>query len=368
MSLPTLSHAETSPAETTAVPEPLPLPRGLTFTPDDWQILARYWYPVARSVEVTGGPLGATLLDVPLVVYRVGGEGSGEVVVADDICPHRGTKLSLGEDQGDGEGIRCPYHGLRFGSGGKCNAIPAHPGDKIPARMHLRSYAAVERYGLVWTCLAAAPGDEPAIPPVPHWDEPGFQQINCPWIDIEAFAGRQIEGFLDVGHFAFVHHETFADPENQVVPEYTPVPTADGFESEYWSTVSNLPPGTDLEVSDDFLWLRHYRLHVPFTGTLVVFFPEGIRLSLMNAASPVSATRTRLFDARCRNFDLDQPLSEVYDFNLQVFNEDRRIVEQQKPENLPLDPKLEVHIPADRSSIAYRRALRAAGLSEFFTA
>ena len=107
---------------------------------------------------------------------------------------------------------------------------------------------------------------------------------------------------------------------------------------------------------------------MPFTGTLVVFFPDGIRLSLMNAASPVSATRTRLFDARCRNFDLDQPLSEVYDFNLQVFNEDRRIVEQQKPENLPLDPKLEVHIPADRSSIAYRRALRAAGLSEFFTA
>jgi vanillate O-demethylase monooxygenase subunit len=44
------------------------------------------------------------------------------------------------------------------------------------------------------------------------------------------------------------------------------------------------------------------------------------------------------------------------------------MVEAQKPENLPLDPSLEVHIPADRSSIAYRRALRGLGLSQFFTA
>ena len=321
----TLLH-DPSPAAPASEVTPLPLPHNLTFTPDDWQILARYWYPIATVDEVTGGPLGVTLLDVPLVVYRVGGD-DGELVVADDLCSHRGTKLSLGEDQGDGEGIRCPYHGLRFGSGGKCTAIPAHPGDRIPERMHLTTYQAVERYGLVWTCLAAAPGEEPVIPPVPHWDDAGFQQINCPWIDIDAFAGRQLEGFLDVGHFAFVHHQTFADPLNQVVPEYMPVPTADGFEAEYWSTVSNLPPGTTLEVPDDFLWLRHYRLHVPFTGTLVVYFPGDIRLSLMNAASPVSATRTRLFDARRRNFDTDQPLQEVYDVNLQVFSEDRRAVE-----------------------------------------
>ncbi|MEJ6550444.1 aromatic ring-hydroxylating dioxygenase subunit alpha [Corynebacterium sp. USCH3] len=355
-------------------PGDLPLPRKLTFDPDDWQIIARFWYPVAYSSEVTEGPLGVTLLDKPLVVYRV----DGKVTVADNLCTHRGMMLSLGEDQHDGKGIKCPYHGLRFGQGGRCTEIPAHPSSRIPNRMHLPAYGAVERYGLVWANLAAKPGDVPGvdtdsgIPPVPHWDEDGYQRINCPGIDVAAFAGRQVEGFLDVAHFAFVHDKSFALADQPEVPDYTPQVTADGFETEYWSTMPNIPHDASDEVKaavpDGFRWLRHFRLHVPFTATLDVHFPGGKHLAMMNTACPVSATQTRLFDARVRNFDTDQPVQDVYDFNLQVFEEDRAMVEAQKPENLPLDPSLEVHIPADKSSIAYRRALRGLGLSQFFTA
>ncbi len=61
-------------------------------------------------------------------------------------------------------------------------------------------------------------------------------------------------------------------------------------------------------------------------------------------------------------------MEATYDFNRQIFEEDRAIVEVQRPENLPLDPKIEVNIPADRSSVAYRRGLRDLGLSHFFTA
>ncbi|GAA1299858.1 hypothetical protein Psi02_77200 [Planotetraspora silvatica] len=50
------------------------------------------------------------------------------------------------------------------------------------------------------------------------------------------------------------------------------------------------------------------------------------------------------------------------------WSEDRAIVEVQKPENLPLDPKIEVNIPADRSSVAYHDGLRDLGLSHFSTA
>jgi vanillate O-demethylase monooxygenase subunit len=346
--------------ETTTVAEP----RGLTFAPDDFQIIARFWYPIATSAEVTEQPLGVKLLDTPLVVYRF----DGEVVVATNLCTHRGMMLSLGQAKPDGKGIMCPYHGLRFGAAGRCVSIPAHPDAKIPARMNLPVYGAVERYGLIWACLAAKPGDEPNIPPVPHWDDPGFQQINCPPIDIHAFAGRQVEGFLDVAHFGFVHEASFGDPNNVVVPPYTPVVTEDGFETEYWSTAANFPHDAHIEADPEYLWLRHFRLHAPFTATLVVHFPDGSRLSMMNAASPVSAKETRMFDARVRDFDTDRPVQEVYDFNQVVFEEDRAMVEAQKPENLPLDPKLEVHIPADRSSIAYRRALRELGLSQFFTA
>ena len=140
-----------------------------------------------------------------------------------------------------------------------------------------------------------------------------------------------------------------------------------GFGVDYWSTVGNSPHGGKTG-EPGFLWLRRFDAHLPFTATLVVHFPDGGRLCIINAASPVSARKTRVFVPIARNFDTDQPVQDVYDFNLRIFEEDRAIVEVQKPENLPLDPRLEVNIPADRSSIAYRRGLRDLGLSHFFTA
>ncbi|WP_371784830.1 Rieske 2Fe-2S domain-containing protein [Streptosporangium subroseum] len=336
------------------------LPRDCTFDPGDWAILARCWYPVALSRDLRDAPVSARLLDESLVVYRAG----GEIVIAPDICPHRGVPLSLAT--GDGGGIACAYHGLRFAEQGRCVAVPAHPTAKIPARLHLRTYPAVERYGLVWTCLRPEGG--PDVPVMAHWDDPGFQQITCPSIDIAAFAGRQVEGFLDVAHFGFVHPASFADPGNVEVPAYTPVRHDRGFSVDYWSTVANYPHTAGRQAPPGFQWLRHFDVHLPFTAQLVVHFPDGGLLNIMNAASPVSARQTRMFCPIARNFDLDLPLQATYDFNRQIFEEDRAIVEVQKPENLPLDPKIEVNIPADRSSVAYRRGLRDLGLSHFFTA
>ncbi|MCQ9156958.1 aromatic ring-hydroxylating oxygenase subunit alpha [Acidomonas methanolica] len=356
-------HPPTRTASASAAAE-RPLPRDCTFLPEDWRILARCWFPVALSREVGAAPLGVTLLDARLVIYRAG----ETIVIADHLCPHRGVPLEMGN--GDGETIACAYHGFRYGAGGRCVRVPAHPDAAIPSKLHLHTYPVLERYGLIWTCLAPdeTPDGKPVIPPMPHWDEPAFQQITCPWIDIGGFAGRQVEGFIDVAHFAFVHTGTFADPDNAVVPSYMPRPTADGFEAEYRSNVGNYPIGATGRGRPGFEWLRHFRVHVPFTATLEIHFPEEGRLVIMNAASPVSARKTRMFAPICRNFDKDIPVQAVYDFNLRVFEEDRALVEAQKPENLPLDPALEAHVMADRSSIAYRRALRGMGFSQFFTA
>jgi vanillate O-demethylase monooxygenase subunit len=203
---------------------------------------------------------------------------------------------------------------------------------------------------------------------MPHWEDPGFQQITCPSLDIFGFAGRQIEGFLDVAHFGFVHADTFGDPNNTLVPPYLPKQTEKGFEVEYRSSVGNYPIGKEDRGQAGFEWLRHFRVHLPFTATLVIHFPGESRMTIMNAASPVSARVTRLFAPIARNFDTKLPVQDVYDFNDKIFREDKRIVEAQKPECLPLDPRMEAHIMADRSSIAYRRGLRDMGLSRFFVA
>ena len=57
---------------------------------------------------------------------------------------------------------------------------------------------------------------------------------------------------------------------------------------------------------------------------------------------------------------------QVHAFNLRIFEEDRLMVETQRPESLPLDLTLEAHIPADKSSIAYRRGLKKMGFGTFF--
>ena len=147
---------------------------------------------------------------------------------------------------------------------------------------------------------------------------------------------------------------------------YVPIKTADGFEVEFRSLVGVYPIGATQETAADFEWLRHFRAHLPFTATLTIHFPNGGRLVIMNAASPVSARHTRLFAPIARNFDQDLPIQDVYEFNRRIFEEDKAIVEAQMPECLLLDPMMEAHILADRSSLAYRRALLDLGFSQFF--
>ena len=330
-----------------------------TFDARDWEILSRYWHPVAFSSQVQEHPISATLLDEPLVVFR----SNGAVVAASDICPHRGAPLSKGWVEGGN--IVCPYHGLAYGSDGKCRHIPSQTGSPIPDRLRLMTFAAREAYGLVWVSLGG--GNEP-LPEFPAWDETDYQQILPPSIDIKASAGRQTEGFIDVAHFAWIHHDSFADRANPEVPTYTVERRPNGMHAEYVSSVSNFPKSMQRRAPEGFLWRRIFEVDAPFFARLTVHFPEGGRLSILNAASPVSARLTRLFVPIVRNFDTDRPLEEVYAFNRQVFEEDRAIVELQRPEDLPIARTAEAPILADRSSGAYRRALSDIGLGQAYVA
>jgi phenylpropionate dioxygenase-like ring-hydroxylating dioxygenase large terminal subunit len=341
--------------------KPVALPRDCTFTPVDWHALAPFWYPVAHCHEVTTKPLAVRLLDERVVVYRL---SDGSVRAARDICFHRGVPLILGHVEGDE--IVCRYHGLRYDRQGRCTCIPAHPGGAISPRLHLDMYESLEKYGLVWIRLVnGGPRD---LPELAEWDDPDYLQVRLDSVEIKAAAGRQVEGFLDVSHFAFVHKESFGESENPVVPDYKVTNTGSGFTADYISTVSNYAHGYKHLAPPDFQWHRRFEVFLPFTAKLTVIFPGGGKLHILNAASPVSARRTRLFVPLCRNFDMDAPIEQTLDFNYQVFAEDIEIVETQWPEDLPLNLHDEAHFPADRSSVTYRKGLAALGLGRNFTA
>ncbi|MFC6645274.1 Rieske 2Fe-2S domain-containing protein [Granulicella cerasi] len=338
----------------------LALPRNCTFAESDWRALATHWYPVAFASEVMDKPFAACLLDERVVVYRI---SDGSVRAAKDICFHRGAPMSMGSVEGDE--IICAYHGLRYNDAGQCVCIPAHPGGAISPRLRLHMLGAQEAYGLIWVQLVE---DATAkLPVLDEWNDPDYIQVLPDAVDIAAASGRQIEGFLDVAHFSFIHKESFGEEDNAFVPEYNVTTKPDGFIADYISTVSNYAHGYKHLGPPGFLWHRRFETYLPFAAKLTVFFPNG-QLHILNLASPVSARKTRLFVPICRNFDKDSPLQATLDFNHQVFAEDQEIVEQQYPEDLPLDLHAEAHFPADRSSLAYRKGLAAMGLGRSFTA
>ena len=171
----------------------------------------------------------------------------------------------------------------------------------------------------------------------------------------------------DVSHFAFIHRQSFGEPDNTEVPDYPIEETPHGFRADYVSSVSNYAHGFKHLAPPDFLWRRLFEVWLPFTAKLTVFFPDG-QLHILNAASPISARQTRVFVPICRNFDKDAPLQNTLDFNHQVFAEDKVIVEEQWPEDLPINLADEVHIVGDKSSITFRKRLARLGLGRTYTA
>jgi len=332
-------------------------PRTNSFDAGDWAILSRCWFPVAAAEALGDKPVKARLLDTDLVLYRT----AGVARAARDLCAHRGTQLSLGWVEG--ESLICPYHGFAYAPDGRCTAIPAHPEAAIPPRLRITTLPCIERFGLIWTTLN---GEAEALPRFEAWDDPAFQPILAPVIDIASSCGRQMEGFLDVAHFAWAHNGTFGDRTNPIVPSYKVERTEFGLRAAYRSSMSNYPKGMQHLAPPDFEWLRVFEVFPPFAARLEVHFPGTDRLWILNAPSPVSARQTRLFCPLARNFGKDGPVADVHDFNLRIFNEDRVMVESQKPEDLPLDLTSEAHIAADRTSIAYRRILREMGLSDLY--
>lgn len=330
------------------------------FETRDWEILAQHWYPVARVADVSIKPQQVMLLDVKMALYQT---EQGDIHLVRDLCPHRGVPLSKGWVEG--EEIICPYHGLHYNSQGKCTKIPAQPNlTKISDRFSLTKFPVVVRYGLVWTSLISQDLAEANLPVLDTWDSLEHQAILPPPVDISGSSGRQLEGFIDVAHFAWVHHDAFAQRENPIVPKYSAEKTAYGLHSEYISNVSNYPHGLQHLAPDDFEWKRIFDVYPPFSAVLTVHFPREGVLKILNACCPVSHNKTRLFVPLTRNFDTTGDLQAVYDFNAQIFAEDQEMVESQKPEELPLDLTMEAHFEADRSSTLYRRLLADWGLSK----
>jgi phenylpropionate dioxygenase-like ring-hydroxylating dioxygenase large terminal subunit len=117
------------------------------------------------------------------------------------MCPHRGLPLSTGRIEDDE--LVCAYHGLRFGSDGQCRKIPEKLALQTLECFRIMVFPAVERHGLVWTCLI--PQGEPEIPDIPSASEAFDQGDSASPIKL------QIEDWMDVAKFEFSTNEVTAE-------------------------------------------------------------------------------------------------------------------------------------------------------------
>lgn len=178
----------------------------------EYTFLRATWFPVARSEDVSDGPVDARILDTDLVVFRSG----SAIDVAGAYCPHRGAKLAMGKLQ-DGN-LECPYHGWRYRSGdGRCILVPSLPPGSPPAPARLKTYPAREAYGHIWSAL------DPCLPfpSIPDLYDASQWHIRLgkPH-DLKCGLRQLTENFRDMSHFPFVHLASMGPNVARIVPAY----------------------------------------------------------------------------------------------------------------------------------------------------
>lgn len=182
----------------------------------------RGWFMVAEASEVEDGKvLPLRFFGTELALYR--GQ-SGNVVLLDAICPHMGTNIARNttsyvvlDGQVEGDSVRCPYHGWRFGADGRCDDIPYHDGP-IPPKARLTKWQVEERYGCVWAWHDPEGGaPEYDLPAVPEWDDSAWVHWTIDHLgELDCHPQEVLDNMADAPHLGPIHGSTLAYFENEL--------------------------------------------------------------------------------------------------------------------------------------------------------
>jgi phenylpropionate dioxygenase-like ring-hydroxylating dioxygenase large terminal subunit len=310
------------------------------------RMLEYFWHPVCTRAELQSAaphPLAVRLLGRELAIADVG----GAVMAAEDRCPHRSTRLSVGTIEPGS--IRCAYHGWRYSAAGECVEIPATPDGPFPVGACLPTFEVDVAYDLVWVRIDGSAGT--TIPTQPAWEDTSMRILMGAPYTWPTSALRRVENFVDLAHFAWVHDGSLGRRDEPVpaIPAVRRVAGELQFEYD--------PPAmqTDREA---LFGHSVYRMPMPCTVDIEFHAASGARRRLWMTASPIDEQTSRSFWFVSRADDIDGDDAPYLAFQQIILDEDEPVVCNQNPPGLVLDPGFEMSVRTDRVSIEYRRWLR----------
>lgn len=217
-----------------------------------------------------------------------------------------------------------------------------------------------ERYGYVWTTLGAPAGD---VFEMPEFEEEGRRLVVCGIATVQTSPGRIIENFLDMSHFPFVHTDVLgAEPDTEVLPYKAKVETD---KNELWATECGFYQPKAMASSTEGAEVDYsYRVPQPFCAVLYKSSPGRLGAFDLVGILPQPLDET-LCDIHYFMLVFDEQNSdqELIQFQQGILMQDRVILENQRPRELPLERGAEIAIRADIASVQYRRWIKEMGVA-----
>lgn len=221
------------------------------------RVMRRYWHPVATSDQLPtpdSDPLRVTLLGEKLVVFR---DSVGNVGVLEENCMHRGASLALGRVE-DG-GIRCLYHGWKFGTDGTIQETPNNPDPRLRQRLKQPCHPVREEGGLIWTALVSKNQPAPIFRRYSFMDAQPEHRLVLR-INVQANYLQLWEGGADSSHVGILHSDAArpgwltdqvvrddraSNPANLAVPDNAPTFEVEDTEYGFHYAAMRRVPGPD---------------------------------------------------------------------------------------------------------------------------
>ncbi|MBO1327706.1 aromatic ring-hydroxylating dioxygenase subunit alpha [Acetobacter suratthaniensis] len=321
------------------------------------------WHVVAYSTDLEQGKLlPVTLMERDLVLWR---SASGEVHAWDDLCIHRGARLSKGCIERDT--VVCPYHGWRYNDQGSCVLIPAAPNEPPMKKARAITHPVKERYGFIWVSTGTPEKD---IPVFPEWDDASYQKVHCgPYTFRSGY--RAVENFMDPSHFPFVHAGVngIYDNPDPIAP-YDVELTEEGLVTSEVRVTQPYGDPRQIPVIAYYAYTCFRPLVAYFKKRLVIQNPEDQHLGNEDDRFCTFLT-TQMVDQQtsivriccAMNFNPQPTVEDVRRRQDIVYAQDAGIVDTQRPERIPVDLRLELHHRSDLLGQKYRKWLQTMGIT-----